>query len=308
MKTLIRREGPVSLDTFYEKFSLDYVMRNLAGAFTRGLPNNTELSNRPDVSRVLRCLLMSGRVTENTDRQAVQYCHRNGWIYAEDVLEPGPQSYIFASPLHHAALSWRLQARDDLPKFETPYALSLKVLVNFKPSQMELPICRVDGRSTDLPPEAQYQDEYYRALLSVTCGNVRISPEFASARGAKVAGRIDFFIPGVKWGIEITREGDRLNNHASRFKASGAYNKWLKDGDMTDYVLLDCRTTIPKTSHSCTIPQYLEILYANLFFSDIPNLYHVVFSDRYTEFRIFNNERVQIWGPIALQENHNMLL
>jgi hypothetical protein len=111
---------------------------------------------------------------------------------------------------------------------------------------MELPIRRVNGGSTDLPPEAQYQDEYYRSLLAVTCGNVRISPEFASARGAKVAGRIDFFIPGVKWGFEITREGDLLKNHASRFKADGAYSKWLKDGDMTDYVLLDCRRTTPK--------------------------------------------------------------
>jgi hypothetical protein len=110
---------------------------------------------------------------------------------------------------------------------------------------MELPIRRVNGGSTDLPPEAQYQDEYYRSLLAVTCGNVRISPEFASARGAKVAGRIDFFIPGVKWGFEITREGDLLKNHASRFKADGAYSKWLKDGDMTDYVLLDCRRTTP---------------------------------------------------------------
>jgi hypothetical protein len=80
-------------------------MRNLAGAFTRGLPNNTELLGRPDISTVLRRLLVSGRVTESSDTAAIQYCHRKGWIYAEDVLEPGPQSYTFATPLHHAALS-----------------------------------------------------------------------------------------------------------------------------------------------------------------------------------------------------------
>ncbi len=294
------------LDTFHEKFSLDYIMRHLAGAFTRGLPNNTELSDRPDVSTVLRRLLASGRVTESSDKAAIQYCHRKGWIYAEDVLEPGPQSYTFATPLHHAGLSWRLQAEDNLPQFETLYALSLQVLAKFKPSQMKLPIRRVGGGSgTDLPPEAQYQDEYYRSLLAVTRGNVRISPEFASARGAKVAGRIDFFIPRVKWGIEITREGDRLKSHSSRFKADGAYSKWLKDGDMTDYVLLDCRTTTPRTSHPGTIPQYLEIAYANLFFLDIPNLYHVVFNEMNTEVRVFNNKREQVWGPIALQENHD---
>ena len=96
-----------------------------------------------------------------------------------------------------------------------------------------------------------------------------------------------------------------MNNHASRFKAGGAYNKCLEDGDMTDYVLLDCRTTTPSTSHPSTIPQYLEIAYANLFFSDTPNLYHVVFNEKYTEVRVFNNKREHIWGPIVLQENHN---
>ncbi|KAF8316527.1 hypothetical protein F5887DRAFT_1150370 [Amanita rubescens] len=290
MKTHIRRKGPLTLDTYYENFSLDHIMNRLAGAFTRGLPDDKDLSDHPDVSRLLRRLLVSGRVTEGTDNAAIRYCHRKGWIYAEDA--PGPQSYTFATPLHHAALSWRLQPTDGLPQFETPYALSLAVLKQFKPSQMKLAIRRVDGGSTDLPPEAQYQDEYYRSLIAVTCGNVRISPEFASARKAKVAGRIDFFIPNVKWGIEITRDGDRLNDHASRFKADGAYGKWLKDGDMTDYVLLDCRTNPPKTSHS------------ELDKNHIPNLYHVVFNKQYTEVRVFNNKVDQVWGPIALQENH----
>ena len=295
----MRREGPLTVDTYDEEFSLDYIMCNLAGAFTRGLPEDKDLSDHPDVSRVLRRLLISGRVTEGTDNAAIRYCHRKGWIYAEDA--PGPQSYTFATPFHHAALSWRLQPTDDLPQFGNPYALSLAVLEQFKPSQMKKSIRRVDGGSTDLPPEAQYQDEYYRSLIAVTRGNVRISPEFASARKAKITGRnIDFFIPGAKWGIEITREGDRLNNYAARFEVDGAYGKWLKDGDMTDYVLLDCRTTIPGTSHSSTVPQYLEIAYADLFFL-VPNLYHVVFNKQHTEVCVFNNKTDRVWGPIALQ-------
>ncbi|SRR6266550_4907384 len=161
MKTCIRKEGSVTLDTYYEEFSLEHIMCNLAGTFTQGLPNNIELSDRPDVSEVFRRLLESGRVKESSDKlAAIEYCHRNGWIYAEDVLEPGPQSYTFASPLHHAALSWRLQTQDHLPEFESPYALSLKVLANFKPSQMRLSMRRVGGGSADLPWEAQYKDEY----------------------------------------------------------------------------------------------------------------------------------------------------
>jgi len=86
---------------------------------------------------------------------------------------------------------------------------------------MHIPIRRV-GVISPLP-EAQYQDELYRSLFSVTSGNVRISPEFASAKWADVVGRIDFFIPVAKWGIEITRDGNRLSEHDSRFEDFGAY-------------------------------------------------------------------------------------
>lgn len=154
-------------------------MCNLAGPFTQGLPDDKDLSGHLDISRVLWRLLVSGRVTEGTDNAAIRYCHRKGWIYAEDTH--GPQSYTFATTLHHAALSWRLQPTDDLPPFETPSALSLAALEQFKPSQMKLSIRGVDGGSTDLPLEAQYQDEYYRSLIAITCGNVCISPEFVSA-------------------------------------------------------------------------------------------------------------------------------
>jgi hypothetical protein len=77
-------------------------------------------------------------------------------------------------------------------------------------------------------PESQYQDEFYRSVFSATCGNVCLSPEFASAWRAKAAGHIDFFIPIVKWGIEITRDGNHLKAHSSRFANPGAYEAWLK--------------------------------------------------------------------------------
>ncbi|KIL64578.1 hypothetical protein M378DRAFT_163026 [Amanita muscaria Koide BX008] len=147
MKTRIRREEAITVDTYYEEFSLEYIMRNLTESFTRGLPQSTELSDRPDVSDMFRRLLVYGRVTESSNDTAIQYCHRKGWIYAEDYdeLGYGPQYYTFSSPLHYAALSWRL------PQFETPYELSLQVLAKFKPSQMELPIRRIGGGSTDKP-------------------------------------------------------------------------------------------------------------------------------------------------------------
>ena len=135
-----------------------------------------------------------------------------------------------------------------MPHLTSLFDLAFDAISKFKPSQLHLPIRRVSPRSTDKLPEAQYQDEFYRSVFSITFGNVRLTPEFASARRAHAAGRIDFFIPVVKWGIEFTRDGNRLNEHSSRFSQSGAYGAWLKSGDMVDYILLDCRTTIPRKS------------------------------------------------------------
>ena len=64
-------------------------------------------------------------------------------------------------------------------------------------------------------------------------------PGFASAKGTDVVGRIDFFIPVVKWGIEITRDGNRLSEHNSRFEDLGAYA--MERGFI--HILLDCRTS-----------------------------------------------------------------
>jgi hypothetical protein len=181
---------------------------------------------------------------------AIKYCNRHGWIHST-ATGPGwdtPIEYVPPSPLHSVFLSWLLLPQDFAPSFPSILDMAFSVISRFKRSQMFIPIRRagIGSAKSDKPPEAQYQDEFYRALHDATSGAVRISPEFASARGAKVAGRIDFFIPVVKWGIEITREGSRLEEHNSRFSAQGAYGAWLKTGDMEDYILLDCRTTLPR--------------------------------------------------------------
>jgi len=141
-----------------------------------------------------------------------------------------------------------------MPVFPSPFKLSLEVISKFRPSQLQLPPRRVGSASTH-PPEAQYQDEYYNSLLAATSGNVRISYEYASAQAAHVAGRIDFFIPIVKWGIEIIRNGDRLWECADRFTASVAYGAWLESADLKDYILLDFRTKKLRAQHpSMTLP------------------------------------------------------
>jgi hypothetical protein len=80
-------------------------------------------------------------------------------------------------------------------------------------------------------------------LHGVTGGNVVLSPEYATAPG-KRRGRVDFYIPSMKWGIEVTRDGSELQEHSNHF-ITGAYSASLKSGNIVDYALLDFRHTLP---------------------------------------------------------------
>jgi len=214
----------------------------------RGLPDNRDLSPRPKVVALFRTMLRYGSIEmdEKEEDETVQWCHRHGWIYAESAPSSRVR-YLLPSPLHKACLSWKLEPTSDMPRFNSLFELCSETISKFKPSQLRLPLRRVVSTSTD-PPEAQYQDEFYRSLSATTFGNVRISPEYASGQGTRVAGRIDF-IPIMKWGIEITQDGGHLSEHAARFANSGAYCAWLKSTDMNDYILLDFRTKSLRDQH-----------------------------------------------------------
>jgi hypothetical protein len=125
--------------------------------------------------------------------------------------------------------------------------MAVDVIRRFKASRLRSPYT-VGPAFAERPREATYQDEFYRALFDVTKGATVISPEFSSGHSR---GRIDFFIPSAKWGVEILREGITLAAHNARFDIAGAYGQWLAGGDMEDYIVLDFRTTFPRTSQTC---------------------------------------------------------
>jgi hypothetical protein len=304
-----RHGVPFTVEIFHDKNPTHKLIWSLCdgGAFERGLPTAKELMNQPDVVALLRKLLRNGVVDEETDKgdvEAIHKCHRFGWIHASSTVDEENVHYAFPSPLHAACISWRLKPTNNMPGFPSLFDLALQAISRFKPSQLQLPIHRVNHTvSADKPPEAQYQDEFYHSIFSVTGGNVHLSPEFASAREADVAGRIDFFIPVVKWGIEITREGSRLADHNSHFAESGAYGAWLTAGDMVDYIFLDCCTSIPQNKHSGIDISFLSNCSAN-FILDFQNLFHVVFQNGYQTVRVYNNMVEQVAGPIQLLESH----
>ena len=136
--------------------------------------------------------------------------------------------------------------------------MTFSILKKFNPSQLSSP-SRIGVAFSDRPMEARYQFELYRGLFAATGGRVRICPELLTAQGAR-RGRIDFFVPENKWGIELTREGNGLEEHSSRFGLKSKYGVWLTLNHMVDYLILDCRTDMPDSAN----PRNLSFLFLHI--------------------------------------------
>jgi hypothetical protein len=304
----MRAENLYMLTKFHDDHSPSEVGRGFRFASGgRGLPEPEELQRDSIMTAMFRRLLRDGQLLEDDTPEfgsAVERAHKRGYIYAK-LLRGNKIGFVLPTPLHAVGLSWILvPAQVDLPSDLT--TLVWEVVGHFKYSQLALPLRRAGPETTpDLSPEAQYADEFYRALHDFTKGGVLVSPEFASASDASVAGRIDFYIASMKWGIELTWDGKKLQQHSDRFGETGAYGRWLASGEMSDYILLDCRSTMPIRHHAS---QSSLLLYKTLTRSCllvIPNLFHAVFKldQARPSVTIYNNKVEKIITQ-ALLENH----
>ena len=63
----------------------------------------------------------------------------------------------------------------------------------------------------------------------------------------KGLGRIDFRILGPKWAVEFLIDGTMttLSEHYQRFQPNGKYYWWILQGLVTDWVVIDCRSSRP---------------------------------------------------------------
>jgi len=84
------------------------------------------------------------------------------------------------------------------------------------------------------------------------------------------------------WGIECARDGVKLLEHIKRFLEGGNYYPWITSGQMTDYILIDFRQTLPRT------PQ------------PYPWLYYVIYSNNYASYEVLNYQLEKVVGPISL--------
>jgi len=161
-------------------------------------------------------------------------------------------------------------------KYTNPLELACAAIKNFRAPQLRIPqlepILYGPGAARR-PREAIFQDEFYRALCQVSDGQLFTVPEYGSP------GRIDFFVPAMRWGIEFTRFGDRLQEHISRFTGTGVYATM----DLAAWIVLHCTNETPD----------FRVLSGNL--------YHVVFN-RVWETVCVLNDRGDVVMPVRLLE------
>lgn len=81
-----------------------------------------------------------------------------------------------------------------------------------------------------------------RTFNSLAGRGVVFSSEWAFAG----EGCVDFRIKEPGWEVEILRDGDRLDEHCKRFLPEGSYNGWVSEGTLNDWLILDCRHTVPE--------------------------------------------------------------
>lgn len=166
-----------------------------AGAFRRGLPSDLVL-REPAVAHVFFSVLCMGSVldtsfTAEDSSSALQRCFSNGWLHT-DLIDDEIQ-YFFPSSLHR----WYIEAK--ICGFSDTTFDILDFVINvislFSPKMLSTTRRVGPAGYVQRPPEAQYQDEFYRCCHVHSHGSLVSFPEFGTAKG-----RVDFYIPAKKMG------------------------------------------------------------------------------------------------------------
>jgi hypothetical protein len=181
-------------------------------------------------------VLLEDNQDQRNSKHPLRLCLEQGWLFSE-LDDDGNVKYRFASQLHQLYTGWLLLRSEGSIKDPDLQTFVIQVIQRFSPQNLQT---RGDLSTTPQRiPEAQFQEEFYRACCVYTGGCVITFPECGTPKG-----RIDFFIRSKKWGVELLRDGVRLHEHYSRFTA-GEYRTWVQDGNMTDYVMIDFRSKKP---------------------------------------------------------------
>ncbi|KAJ5893262.1 hypothetical protein N7495_004953 [Penicillium taxi] len=264
-----------SLDNEEKAFQL-LMSENIRRSFPRRGKVTTE------AVEILRKTLSDGSVTKDLANPGVKQCYENGWLHSEPKDFDGDEILcVFPTRLHAKFVEYYWTSNKlDFPIWRFPDigCLAREVLAQFSPRNISSAI-RMGYAAMARPFEASYQDEFYRASHQVLGYAMNVTSEWSS--GGR--GRIDFRFAQIGWGVELIREGDRLKEHCSRFAPGGTYAPWISTGLLTQWLIIDCRTSWPKPLNP---PE--------------PKLWRAVFSEDFGSVQILDSSNSPIGAPIPL--------
>ncbi|OGM44053.1 hypothetical protein ABOM_007799 [Aspergillus bombycis] len=238
---------------------------------SRSFPTGTHLTH--EASETLSKILLEGNMLWDDNDVGLRKCYERGWVQrmpwgdmeVHDVA-------VLPSRLHEKWLEYIIgkKARPLPARFNKLDELCLEVLSKFSTMNLRHAVQgkKISTAAKYRPLEAQYQDEFYRSFSLVAGRGVPICSEWSRTGD----GRVDFYIPGKQWAIELLRDHDRVNEHISRFKEGGKYHPWLKENEVEHWIIIDCASS-PLTA------AYSE-----------PRLWTAVFANGYSQMKVYDYE------------------
>ena len=169
----------------------------------------------PAVARILHTALcynviMDAMFPEEEESAALKWCFAQGWLHADKGVSKGHEiaGYFFLLLLHWLFVEWKL-SQNPVNPIQPSSLLEFVIQVVKRFSLLSLSYPRIVGPYYfQTLPEAQYHDEFYRCCYDLTTGSLTTLSEFSTADR-----RVDFYIPSKKWGVELLRDGQLLEQH-----------------------------------------------------------------------------------------------
>ncbi|EED23457.1 conserved hypothetical protein [Talaromyces stipitatus ATCC 10500] len=238
----------------------------------------------PEARSALITILEDGYILFDESSDGIRCCYENGWIHRAILGDSSLQQNsvgVLPSRLHEKYVEFLIgETQLHFPEaFPTIQSLCMEILKRFSAKKLRHSVeGKLSTASRLRPLEAQYQDEFYRAFNSVVGRGVPISSEW-SREGD---GRVDFWIPQKRWGIELLREHSNVDEHCNRFKKGGRYYPWIEAGMLKDWILIDCATSLPSSEHT------------------EPKLWRAVFENDYSQLMMLDYRNNCLMGPTVL--------
>ncbi|KAH8423892.1 uncharacterized protein LDX57_001644 [Aspergillus melleus] len=203
---------------------------------------------------VLRRVLENGSVPCNLQDEGVRLCYERGWLHSDltrtSVTEDPNIICFLPTRLHMKFVEYTLHVSQLKPfpfdRFPCLATLCEAILKCFSRTRLlSDPDTSYLPNKFIRPPETPFQDEWYRCFSSLVGHGVGISSKWSCIGNEQV----DFRIIGPAWGVELLRDGDQIHSVCARFQQHGLYHPLVENGQMTDWLILDCRQSAPQKYH-----------------------------------------------------------